>query len=303
LFVAALLLLAVAAGCASPKAEDRTDPEVKRMAALGHGAFERGRVDQASELYNRALERARLIDDPVEIARNAYNLAACQTMNGQYGVARALLAEARGAYLRMDEAVPPDVWLLEARIARYQGQRDKARELTDKAFRALARAASAETEAQLHLLSADLACDAGDYDKALSQWLEARDVAGRDPEAQLYGLMAGVRGRIYDGQGKSALAAGEYDEAVKAWQQAGAYGEMARSLQRAGAAYTLSGDRAAAADRYFRSARSLRAQGAHQQARALWEKARAAAEQAGDPALRQRIDSFQDEFSEDNKEP
>ena len=93
LLVAVLVL--VGAGCKSPPKVVRTDPEIERNVAVARGAYAAGSAEKAAIYYQKALQRSRVMDSSSEIARNAYNLAACLAAFHSYDAAQACLVEAR----------------------------------------------------------------------------------------------------------------------------------------------------------------------------------------------------------------
>ena len=77
-------------GCSSsPTVQDRsdTDEEFERTSRAARMAFDTGKLQQAVDLYNQALERAYVLDDLNAIVDSKYNLAVCLTRLGLYGQA------------------------------------------------------------------------------------------------------------------------------------------------------------------------------------------------------------------------
>lgn len=125
----ALLVGAVAVvgltGCRSTKKQPRPDPQVQRLASDAREAFALGVDATALARYRQALKRAWALDDPVEVANSAYNLAACLLSVGRYDEARGWLAECRVELARTGRHSGA-AWMLEAKLARQEGRLGEA---------------------------------------------------------------------------------------------------------------------------------------------------------------------------------
>jgi tetratricopeptide (TPR) repeat protein len=121
-----LLFLGTLVGCRSNPAEKAaTDTKVRRYADAGRIAFSEGDDAEALQRYRLAVKRAWSLDEPIDVGRSAYNLAACLASVGHWAEARDWLAEARADLWRGGESLR-EAWLLEAKIARQQGLLDEA---------------------------------------------------------------------------------------------------------------------------------------------------------------------------------
>src|SRR3989339_490816 len=65
LFITVLVL--IGAGCSTPPKIVRTDPEIERNVAVAHSAYAAGAAEKAAIYYQKALQRARVMDSPSEI--------------------------------------------------------------------------------------------------------------------------------------------------------------------------------------------------------------------------------------------
>lgn len=123
------LLVGVAAvglvGCRSNQKQPRPDPQVQRLASDAREAFALGVDATALARYRQAVKRAWALDDPVEVAHNSYNLAACLLSVGRYDEAHGWLAECRVELARTGEHSAA-AWLLEAKLARQEGRLGEA---------------------------------------------------------------------------------------------------------------------------------------------------------------------------------
>ncbi len=253
-----LLLLAgwlpLAAGCGTPPKVVRQDPELERNMAQAASAFASGAAEKAAAGYRKALDRARLMDDPAAMGRNAYNLAACLVLLRREAEAGAFLDEAEAEFKRAGIGAR-EIPLLRARIARRAGKTDEALALVQAQLKAPP--ARDPFTLQYQILLADLLCAKGDAASAAAELarVNPKSLAAEAPVVQANASQ--VRARIASLE-KQPRAAGEFlDLAAKQFQQAGQYVEMALALDEAGQAYEAAGDPQAALDRYYRSARSL----------------------------------------------
>jgi tetratricopeptide (TPR) repeat protein len=256
-FVMSLLaaLVLAGAGCSTPPKVVRTDPEIERNTAVARGAYAAGAADKAAVHYQKALQRSRVMDAPVEIAHNAYNLAVCLAARRSYDEARSCIDEARLEFQRAGIACP-ELPLLEAKIARAQGHLQEAENLA-RAEQKKPDGLNDAIRVQWQLLLAELLCDQGRADEAQAELAaigsKQLKASGTETRAQTAQTQARVRILKQNPQ----EAARQYDTAARLWQEAGRYGEMANALDQAGRAYEDAGDSLSAADRCYRAARSL----------------------------------------------
>lgn len=296
--LAALLLsvsLLLAAGCSSPPKVVRPDPDIERNAAAGRAAFAGGGAEQAAAYYRKALDRARLVDNPAEIGRNAYNLALCLTLMKRYAAARALLDEARAEFGRAG-LDPQEIQLLEAKTARRQGRAAEAVSLAQTLAEALAGRKDDACRLQAHLLLADVACDTGGVAQARAELTRAdlKLIARAEPGVRAEA--AQVQARILMLERKTHDAAVQLDAAAESFREAGRYQEMALALDEAGRAYEFGGEKTAALDRYYRAARSLLMGGDAAQAGEIAGRALPLAERTGNAEFQQRLGRLKTEI-------
>jgi tetratricopeptide (TPR) repeat protein len=239
-FVIVLALLAHV-GCATSPTAPRKDKELSRTSDLARAAFEDGATARAIDLYRKALNRARAMDDATEIGNAAYNLALCHILLGQLDQASALLAEAKAAFQRSGSN-PADVLLLEATVAQRQGKLEQALSLADQVLSA---SPDENDLFQATLLKGTIACQQDDPARARTALAEA------DKHHIANAALLAAKERL----------AGAFDRAAALFQKAKHYRDMALTLRRAGEAYREAGDTQRAEDRLFRAQRSLAAQG------------------------------------------
>jgi tetratricopeptide (TPR) repeat protein len=252
-FIALTLLTLI--GCATGPTAPPKDKELSQASDLARAAFEDGATARAIDLYGKALNRARAMDDATEIGNAAYNLALCQILLGQLDQASALLAEAQAAFQRSG-GNPADVLLLEATVAQRQGKLEQALSLADQV---LAASPDENDLFQATLLKGAIACDQHDPARARTALAEADKHHVTD--AALRAARERLAGNIFLLEGNPAEAAAAFDRAAALFRTAKHYRDMALTLRRAGEAYQEAGDTRRAEDRLFRAQRSLAAQG------------------------------------------
>lgn len=283
-------------GCSSPPPPAWRDADLERDVAVARGAYAAGAVDKAAVFYRQAYRRACLADDAASIGRQAYNLAACLAAQGQYAEARKLLDEAR---LEFQQAGldAPEVLLLEARLARWQGQPERAVALAQGWLQCPPRKGQELYRLQFRLLLAELACERGEAGTAareLSQ-IDPRRIAPAD--WLLRADLARTRARWFILDQKSLEAVQAFDEAAADLQRAGRYREMADCLNAAGQAGEAAGKIPLALDRYYRAARSLFENDLAVQSREIVARARALAQKHGQVDWAQRLECLQHEIA------
>ncbi len=251
------LTLLTLVGCAtSPSSTvEPEDKELSQAGNLARAAFEEGATAKAIDLYRKALNRARAMDDATEIGNAAYNLALCHIILGQLDQASASLAEAKAAF-RRNRSNPADVLLLEATVAQRQGKMELALSLADEVLSA---SPDENYRFQASLLKGTIACEQDDPARARTALVEADKHHVTD--APLLAARERLAGNILLLEGNPAEAAEAFDRAAVLFQEAKHYRDMALTLRRAGQAYQEAGETQRAEDRLFRANRSLAAQG------------------------------------------
>ncbi len=293
-----LLIAAFSAGCSTPPPPSPEKIELSRVTKAARAAFEKGSASQAARLYARALNMARVQDDPVEIGNNAYNLAACLIDIGEYGSARSFLREAKSEYERLKRPATMAL-LLDAKAARLQGNADEAVALADEVLASLKPGDGGAYPLQVALLKTQIACDRNDISLSKAEFEKARNELRATEDLTLKAEASGVAGRIALLENDPARAAQEYDRQADGYRRAGKYRDMALSLGAAGQAYLKADVLVPAVDCFYRAARSLYAQGDEFAALKMIEAALASGEQAGDRESLVRIRALFEEIKKE----
>lgn len=276
-WIVCVALLAGMSGCGSPYRGISRDAEFASATTAARLAFAQGQVERATQLYERALARARGMDNPEGISDAAYNLAMCLTEMRQYARARVQLAEAKAEALRAGSGII-DVLLVEAAVARLQGSPNEARALADEVLRRKPAPKDAQ-RLQVHLLRSEIACDAGDAVAAAAELARVSNATGYS--LPLQARLAQVRGRIDLLERNWTAAARGFDREAGLLRQARRYRSMSEALAAAARAYQAAGADGPAADLYYRAARSSFGLGDAAESRNLIAAAISAARRAG----------------------
>jgi tetratricopeptide (TPR) repeat protein len=231
-----------------------------KLTTSARDAYDRGAHRQAARLYRDALGRARAADDPAGIADSAYNTAVCLMTLGAYDGADALLVEAQEAVERRG-TTPGAVLLVRATLARLTGEREQAELLLDELWTSLRDSSAPGLRAQVYLLGAHVACDRSDGADARRKLDRAAEHLPWVEDPLVRAEAADVEGRVLLLEDRPAEAATSFDREVELLEKEMRFRRMAAALGRAGRAYRNAGDTVTAADRFYRGARSLQAQG------------------------------------------
>ena len=274
-----------AAGCAAPPAPRFTDADWVSHVTTGRGAYERGDYRRAADAYGRAQQRARALDDADALAISAVNRATAWVAAGQ----------AAEAVAGLDEALA-DARIAPARRAELLVAAARAEVALGKSEAALARVAAAlELKPASALVAQALLARAGAELAQENPAAATRALAGMSakewtalPES-LQAEQAEMRAAVAAAEKKPADALARQDEAAALWKKAGRLPEMARALAAAGRQAQAADDLAGAADRFYRSARSLWAQGFRPDALRVLEEGVAVAERLDDEAVAKKM--------------
>ena len=181
-------------GCAGPAPDTavEVDSEFSRSMRAGRLAFDQGLIEQAARFYQQALSRARAMDSATQIGDAAYNLAACRIGLNQLEKARDLLDEAKTEISRIQGNIA-DIQLVEAKVARLQGNPEEASMLADQVLSSPNSHPGDNLRLQVYLLRGQIACDKDDAAMALRELQMAKKVALDVPLGDQMGQAALLR--------------------------------------------------------------------------------------------------------------
>jgi hypothetical protein len=282
--VTAIMIL-FASGCntgSKPPARP-ADADLAAYNSTARLEFDQGEMTHAAESYTRALNRARVMDDPTAISAAAYDLAIC----------RATLADDPGAILLLEEAEREavrcganltDILLVEAKIALLRKEGTDAVRLADAVLTRPGSQPSDAQRLQARVTQGLAACQMKDLPGATQRLTEARTLADHLNNAPARAAVVGLSGEIHLLKQDFSAAATDFDQQVEWCRQSRDYRDMRRALAQAGRAGRAAGDWAKAADRLYRAARAAAAR-EDAGANALATEALAAARAAGDSSL------------------
>jgi tetratricopeptide (TPR) repeat protein len=281
-----IFALLLAAGCASPKEAQFTDADWVSQTTTGRGSYDRGDYRRGSDAFGRAEQRARALDDADALAVAAVNRAICLLAEEKAEEALAGVDEAL-ADARVSKARQAELKVAGARASVALGKPDDALAQVDEALK-LGPSSALRAQALLAKSSAELAKEeTSAATKALSDGLSEKEWS--ELPLTLRAEYAAQRAKIATAEQRLAEAAELLDEASALWKQAGRLPEMARALAEAGRQAQAADDLAGACDRYYRSARSLWAQGLQPEALRTLEDGVDCAEQLDDEAVAKRM--------------
>jgi hypothetical protein len=271
-----IVVLVVVSGCSTPK-PSTLDPEIKGLSDGANAAYHRGEVERADALYGKALQRARLSDNRVEISRNAYNLALCRMVAGKLDEARGLLNQAEAlAGVKGQEAAR--IRLAESEVARLSGAADESGQLARQAV-----LAGADREGRVHalLLQSEAALVSGQVQGAREFHKAAKSaVSGKTPALIQARLEAVALGLVQAGVLAGDVGALQLSRAD--WlKQAGQFKDMVLALDGAAQHFEKMEKWAEAFDCRIRSAQSLLAAGNREAAMGSARRALNLAERSG----------------------
>lgn len=296
-FACITALLPALAGCGGggPPPAPEADIELAQAENAARTAYDRGQLPLAVTLYQRALNRARAMDNPEEITTAAYNLAAVLTRTGEYGRAATLLEEAESEAWRA--RVPgADVLLLRAKVARLAGDPATAVAYAERVLSQRSARPTPAHAAQAHVLQGQVAVEAQDLATAQSELAQARTAAGAGAPPAVRASIEGLDADLLRTAGNMTGAAAAYDAQADLLREAKLYDDLPDVLAMSGDAWRAASRPRPTADRFYRAARAAAAQGRTTDAWRWLGWAQVTAPYAADPNLTARIDALREQM-------
>jgi len=252
-------------------------------------------LDSEIKHFKSELDLARAANDSAAIAQNSYNLAVCALEISDTKNAVSLLGEARAELLSMKKDTL-STYVMEAQALKKEGRIDEALEIARKAEKMLKWATEHGVELQCRVVLADLVAEKGDISGAKACLKKIESLSEKVESPVIKSMAAGVTARINMLEKKYVEAAAMYDEEASLLKNAGLFEKMAKSLEFAGNAYVLANMHLNAADRYFRSGRSLFFSGNAELGRKNAELAAEMAKTANDSTMVARVSELFEEM-------
>ena len=255
-FCGSLLAIAflVLSGCGSSAPKQKYPPldeDLERFNRAGRQAFDKGRLQQAANLYHRALERAYARDDAAAILDARYNLTVCLLYLKSYEEALEVIRRAKTEMALSDHGKSADFLLLEATILYRRGDSAAAWQATDQIL-SIPSQSSSIIQSKTHFLRGLMASEQGDLDQ-----LRVEITALGQPEHSR------LRADLQELVGRLAMAEQNWDAAIDAFDNATNlrremldYRGMVRVVVLAGEAGKKAGRTREAAIYYLRAGRS-----------------------------------------------
>jgi len=188
-----------------------------------------------------------------------------------------------------------EVPLLKARLARHEGQTDKAMALAQSQLQAMT--PRNPYFLQYQILIADLLCARGDVAGAAREMARVNRKSLATAAPAIQADAAWIRARMALLDNKPHVAGGFLDAAAGYFQQAGQYVDMALALEAAGHAYETAGDFDVAMDRYYRAARTLLLAGQVGRGERAMTRAVLLADQSGQTEMRKKLKQLQTDIN------
>ena len=285
------LMAAAFMACGSSRVKQEPtgiDADLQNSNQAARLAYENGRLRQAIELYQKALERAYIRDDLAAMVDAHYNMAVCFTGLQAYAEALESLGKAKSELNRAGKKVGGDIQLLEATLLYLKGKPDGAWQITEQILSPAKTAAAVDVKRKTHYLRGIISADRNDTDQLRQEMI----AIGR-PEH------TGLRADREELAGRLAMAENDWNEATAAFDKTADlrrenldYHSMANALAMAGQACKQAGQPLEASKRFLRAGRSALLQGQKQNALKWLRQATAMADQAGDTATAQEAASY-----------
>ncbi|MGD8256703.1 MAG: tetratricopeptide repeat protein [Desulfobacterales bacterium] len=290
------IVILIFGGCGSSVPVQKSpaiDEDLERFNRAAQQAFDKGRLQQAVNLYRKALDRAYIGDDHRSVADAQYNMAICLINLQSYAAAFEVIQQAKTEMAMAGQSRAVDFLLLEATILYLKENPAEAWKITDQILSATPRASSI-IQSKTHFLRGLIASKQGNTDKLR----EAIASLGQSNLPQL-------RADRYELLGHLAMAEQHWDEAIDAFEEATGlrrevrdYRAMVKTLALAGKASEKAGHANEASVRYLRAGRSAALQGQFDQALNWLGRAEQIAESAGEEQIVQEARIYLRELQE-----
>ena len=285
-----IIILVGIVGCSSPPTEQRrseVDEEFERLNQAARLAFHHGQFQRALDLYNKALDRAYVLDDLNAIVDSKYNLAVCLNGLGLYDQALKQVNQAQAEMEGTNQSIPADILLLESTILHKIGKLDDAWQLTDMILQDASRLSGA-VQSKTHFLRGLIASEWDDIHRLRAEIA----LLGKPSEAGLQADREELVGRL-------AIAEGNWSEAIEAFDRTAEfrrddfdYSEMVSALALAAWSCEQAGQLSGASKRYLRAGRSAAQQGEKLNASNWLTRAEILAGEAGDDLTARQARSY-----------
>lgn len=274
--------LVLQAGCATKDAYPAVDAETSHLAEQAKSFFEMNRPAQAASLYQKALDRARALNNDALVARLAYNLGACRLEHG----------DARGACEAFEEAVytskAAGLPAAESQLLRGYAllELGKTRQVLALCTEAIESQVSPDMSMRIQLLRAKAYLQNGQTDRAAEslQQVIAQTKPKTAPAIQVQA--AHIEGKILSRRGQPNKSANAFLREAKLWAASNQPAKAVTALTCAANEQKRAKDVSGEADSRYRTARALLGLQRFDEASAQLELLEAIPEDCRPPALR-----------------
>ncbi len=240
----------------SPSLDDEYD--LANTTAEFH--VERGEMNEAAQSFARALDRARILDNPQAISATAFNLAICDAELADYVDATALLHEAHRETVRVGGNTA-DIDLAQARVTLASGDLQTAKQQAQELLARSNPPVSVDQRLSALLVVGSVDRKTENLAAALSDLEQANAAAQNADDKSALAALSGLNAKVRLWQQQYLEAAQDFDQQAQICQSIRQFRQMDQALADAGRAYIAAGKLDEAADRLYRSARAAFAHG------------------------------------------
>jgi tetratricopeptide (TPR) repeat protein len=290
------IVILIFGGCGSSAPVQKgpaIDKDLERFNRAAQQAFDNGRLQEAANLYRKALDRAFIRDDFMAVLDAQYNMAICLINLQSYAEAFEVIQQAKTEMAMAGHSRAVDFLLLEATVLYLKENPAESWEITDQILATKPKASSI-IQSKTHFLRGLIASKQGNTDKLR----EAIVSLGQPNLPQL-------RADRYELLGHLAMAEKHWDESIAAFEEATElrrevrdYRAMVKTLALAGKASEKAGYANEASVRYLRAGRSAALQGQFDYALNWLSRAEQIAESAGEEQIVQEARTYLQELQE-----
>lgn len=279
-------------------AQTSIDLEIEKALQIAQKAYSQGAYQRATLIYKKALNYAKIQDNPSQIALSCYHLAVCYVAIGDYSKADECLNDAlfEHEYSKTDDSY---IYLLKARLYKKQGNMESAKESINKIVNKK-NGSSLQIKAQAYLLLADILCESKDFDAAEKQLKNAEKSIKSDENMFLKAKMCHTKGHIFLMKKNPIKAAQTFDKMIEYYKLLEDYREMCDAFFISARAYLDAQKNDTAANRYFRGIRSLIALNQHEKAKNMLKELQNLQDSIQNVSLKKKIQEISEDLEKDH---
>ena len=270
-------------GCgSSPQIREKpgADRNLERFNKAARQAFDKGQIEQAASLYQKALQHALARDDSDAIVDAQYNLAVCLMKLNSHAEAMQLVRRTETELTLGSQSKMADLLLLKAMLYYKSAEFDDAWQVTAQIL-SMTPQPTTVIRGRTHFLRGLIAIERDN----INQLQKEIAALGQPANPLLRGDLAELKGHLALIQQDWVAAVNAFDEATVRRREAIDYQAMRKDLALAAQASQRAGDIKGASQRYLRAGRSAAVQGEDNAARLWLMQAEQLAAEAGEDRI------------------